>query len=401
MKTLALPVLALFLTIGCESPSEDFDVTVDAGASDRLGTWVSFPMPDGAASSVYVAQGSDGSFQVAERDGSGLGWLLVDTLRAGERVTYSLSPASEEIAMMGDPDVVLDEADGSYALTVQRRPLLTYHEAPRPLPEGLDPAYQRGGYIYPLVSPSGIRITEDHPESHPHQHSLWFAWTRTAFQDGTPDFWNLLSRTATVVPQGVDSTWSGLAQGGFKARHTHVVLDGEAQEPVLDEQWRVQAYNTLRQGHHTVDLGVTQRNIAADTLLLREHHYGGLGLRGRSEWSAADDFIVLTSEGHDRSTGHATRARWAYIGGMVDTTQVGVVVMSHPTNPRHPEPMRIHPEVPFFNFAPIQTGPLAIAPNDTFAARYRLVTLDGPPDVEQVNRLWQDFATPPAVTVDG
>ncbi|GAB5518180.1 MAG: hypothetical protein RhofKO_04310 [Rhodothermales bacterium] len=398
LAALSLVVL-LLLAARCALPPTHFRIDVEAGETDRIGTWVSFPMPESATSSVYIAIGAYDSRQIVERDANGIGWLRIDTLRAGQTAGYTLGPASEAIAAMGDPDVVIRETEGQYALTVQGLPLLTYHAAPRPLPEGVDPAYQRGGYIYPLLSPSGVRITDDYPPSHPHQHSLWFAWTETAFRGGTPDFWNLLEQTATITSQGVTASWSGLAQGGFEAQHAHVLLDGEAHETVLDETWRVQAYNTLRQGYHTLDLAVTQRNITADTLLLKEYHYGGLGLRGRREWTKPEDMIVLTSEGHDRSTGHATRARWAYIGGTVDGQQVGAVAMSHPENPRHPEPMRIHPDVPFFNFAPIQAGPLALAPNDTFAARYRLVTLDGAPDAAQIDRLWQDFAQPPTVRV--
>jgi hypothetical protein len=59
--------------------------------------------------------------------------------------------------------------------------------------------------------------------------------------------------------------------------------------------------------------------------------------------------------------------------------------------------MRLHPDEPFFNFAPQQAGDMSIEPGTTFVARYRFVVHDGPPDAAALNRLWNDFAHPPTV----
>ena len=59
--------------------------------------------------------------------------------------------------------------------------------------------------------------------------------------------------------------------------------------------------------------------------------------------------------------------------------------------------MRLHPTEPFFNFAPQQAGDMAIKPGETFTARYRFVVHDGAPDRAELDRLWNDFATPPTV----
>jgi hypothetical protein len=55
--------------------------------------------------------------------------------------------------------------------------------------------------------------------------------------------------------------------------------------------------------------------------------------------------------------------------------------------------------MPYSAFAPSQLGRWRIAPGQPYEARYRFVTFDGPPDPALLNRLWQDYAYPPTVTV--
>ena len=59
----------------------------------------------------------------------------------------------------------------------------------------------------------------------------------------------------------------------------------------------------------------------------------------------------------------------------------------------------MHPTEPFFNFAPQQAGGLEIKPGQPFVARYRFVVADGAPDKAELDRLWNDYAHPPKVTV--
>ena len=94
-----------------------------------------------------------------------------------------------------------------------------------------------------------------------------------------------------------------------------------------------------------------------------------------------------------------SRARWCDIGGLGDGRRAGTVIMNHPGNFRFPLPIRAHPTEPFFCYAPSQLGDWAIKPGEIYLARYRFVVHDGPPDAVEMNRLWNDYATPPTVTV--
>jgi hypothetical protein len=87
------------------------------------------------------------------------------------------------------------------------------------------------------------------------------------------------------------------------------------------------------------------------------------------------------------------------MGGMVEGGLTGIAILGHPDNANAPQPQRIHPTEPFFNFAPQQAGNLEIAPGKPFTARYRFVVADGAPDKAELDRLWNDYAHPPKVTV--
>ena len=80
---------------------------------------------------------------------------------------------------------------------------------------------------------------------------------------------------------------------------------------------------------------------------------------------------------------------------MVKDAWAGVVIMSHPKNFRFPEPMRIHPMEPFFNFAPSLAGDWTIEPGKDYTFRYRFYVHDGKTNAKVADGFWSDFGEPP------
>ena len=72
----------------------------------------------------------------------------------------------------------------------------------------------------------------------------------------------------------------------------------------------------------------------------------------------------------------------------------GIAVFDNPDNFRYPQPVRVHPEMPYFCFAPMVEGAMIIAPGAIYQSQYRIVTFDGPPDVKQLDAMWKDYANP-------
>jgi hypothetical protein len=178
------------------------------------------------------------------------------------------------------------------------------------------------------------------------------------------------------------------------------MVDLSAPSPVtaLNETWRVTAYAVPGgRGLERVgvfDLVVTQVCATSDPLVLPQYHYGGFGFRGADPWNGPGDAArFLTSEGEtDRIKGNNTRGRWCYLGGMIDGALSGTAILGHPGNFRAPQPMRLHPNMPYMSFVPQQLGGFAIEPGKPYVARFRFVVMDGTPDRARIDAFWNGYA---------
>lgn len=374
-------------------------ITVSAGDVDRIHTPVAFALEDPFTHSALLDE--SGRRTPLQVDPEGRYWFILDRLPRGASRSYTIVVSRDPTAL--EPVTVdIGPSDSSVTFSPGGDRLLSYRSAPTDLPSANapDPVFQRGGYIHPLYTPSGVLLTDDYPPNHLHHHGIWAAWTKTRYQGRTPDFWNMGDRTGTVEPVALDSVWSGPVFSGLRARHAYVDLSAPSPTRALDEEWLIRVFPVLQDGIRMFDLIVRQTTAGGDTLHLPEYRYGGVGFRGHRQWNGEEHAFFLTSEGKDRSNGHATRARWCHIGGYVDGRLAGVAVLDHPENFRSPQPMRIHPNEPFFNYAPSQLGDFSIAPDEVYTARYRFITYDGNPEAELIERLWNDFANPPVVNVE-
>ena len=68
--------------------------------------------------------------------------------------------------------------------------------------------------------------------------------------------------------------------------------------------------------------------------------------------------------------------------------------MTHPGNFRSPEPLRIHPTMPYMVYTPSFLGDWEITPRAPHVSRYRFVIHDGVLPAETIERLWKDYAEP-------
>lgn len=378
-------------------PLSSYTVTVAAGDVNRNSTVVSFPLPTSPPTNAYHLETPSGE-TLPLQVGSNEAWFVLNRLPAGTTRTYQI-----ERGAVQTNEITLRRQEKSVEVAVDGSPVLKYWSEARPVPEGLDPIYERGGYLHPVRTPSGGVITGDYSENHAHHHGIWSAWTSTEFRGRRPDFWNMQKGTGAVKTMGLDSIWTGPVQAGLKARHRYVDYTGENPVTALYEGWTLHVYRVpaadSSQNYHLFDLRVEQTAASASPLRLLQYLYGGVAVRGPEDWYGADNSRFLTSAGRDRSNGNETRARWNYFGGTVDGRRAGIAMLSHPDNLRAPQPLRLHPEMPYFTFAPSQLGPFQISPGDPYVAQYRFVTFDGPPNRKVLDRLWTDYAYPPTVTV--
>jgi hypothetical protein len=378
-------------------------ITVEAGDFDRRATVVRLSLPVESKPANLVM--SDGQSTALQTDG-GDAWFIVRELRRGETKTYTLRNGGvrEAVEARGGNGLVTLKAFGKTALVYRTEKT----DLPPNRPD-LTPIFQRGGYIHPVLSPSGKQITDDYPSNHKHHHGIWFAWTHTEYDGRTPDFWNMGDGKGFVKFESLDKTWNGPVHAGFISRHRQMDLteksaNGKPQTALL-ETWNVKLYAVGSEGakpYFLFDMEITD-TCAHGPLKLPQYRYGGIGIRGNWAWNGKDKLNFLNSEGMtDRSKGDKaeTVGRWAHMGGLIDGALTGIAVLDHPDNVRAPQPQRIHPTEPFLNLAPQQAGDVEITPAKPLTLRYRFVVADGAPDKAELNRLWNDYAHPPKVTVE-
>jgi hypothetical protein len=170
----------------------------------------------------------------------------------------------------------------------------------------------------------------------------------------------------------------------------------------LNEKWVVSIYKTHDGAapYFLFDIDSVQTTATTDPLILEQYHYGGFGFRGAQEWATAASY--LTSEGHNRTTGDGQNARWCAQFGSINGRTGGYAGLGHPTNVRAPQGLRIHPSNPYWAFLPttaLKGGRYTIESGVPYKSRFRIIVFDGNANATLLNALWDDFATPPTVTV--
>lgn len=386
-------IVAFFVIgVGCGCDSATL-LTFETRGADQLRPVAIVIFDTNLEPGNYTARDHTGKHASMQVDQSGTATMLMSRAHPDVVMRWTVSHDPDLSS-----DVKADETDNQIVFRVQGRSLASYHISAGQMPRiGIREIYRRDGYLHPLWTPNGRIVTDDYPPDHLHHHGIWAAWTRTRFQGQSPDFWNMGAGSGRVEVERIDTVWSGSVHAGLHAMHRYVSLVGE-EVTVLHESWQMNVYRTSVAAN-ILDLKLTQTTATDSALLLMEHHYGGVGVRGHRDWAEKDAVEFFTSEGLTRENGNATRARWAHIGGVIEGQYAGISVLSHPMNHEAPQPIRIHPTQPFLNFAPTQSGAFQIRSDEPAIWRYRLIIHDGRFDPKLVEALWNDYANPLTVRI--
>ena len=103
------------------------------------------------------------------------------------------------------------------------------------------------------------------------------------------------------------------------------------------------------------------------------------------------DLQILTSEGKDRWKGNNTRPNWLAFSGKIDGQDVSATVFCSPKNFRAPQPVRIHPNKPYFCFAPMVEGPFAISSGEEYTSSYRYLVTSAAANPESIGESWKEY----------
>jgi len=316
------------------------------------------------------------------------------------------------LMLIGSTDLIAQYNPTDRKLHLQRDSVLTIFSGQRPLlqynfnivdpPPAVDDRFKRSGFVHPIYTMAGSRLTQIHPKDHYHHFGVWNPWTQTIFEGDTVDFWNLAKNQGTVRFSGFLDVLSNDDTVQYRVKHEHVVFKKDRREVVaLNEVQTVRVYcPDMYKNYYLVDIDIELTCGTSQPIKLLKYRYGGLGWRATEFWDA-ENSNLLTSEGHTRDNADGTRGRWCIVQGeLPDTRYGGMAILTHKSNFNYPEPIRTWDSRAnggvnnvFVNISPTKDRVWELLPEHIYLQRYRLIVFDGPIDRNQVEELWYRFVT--------
>ncbi len=202
--------------------------------------------------------------------------------------------------------------------------------------------------FYPVLGPGETPMTRSYPfetiegvdTDHPHHQSLWFAHSKV----NGHNFWAVTPQKGTepgrTVHQGFTSIESGEKEGGFVSENHYVASDGQ----VIFSDTRTVRFlaPTAPNAPRILDITIAF-HASHGPIVFGDDKDAGMAIRvasdlqveRRSQAKPANGNLV-NSEGVTGKETWGKRARWLDAYGEVAGKPVGIAILDHPSNPRHP-----------------------------------------------------------------
>ena len=295
--------------------------------------------------------------------------------------------------------LTIDQTDETISIRTDKRTILTYNKRSPSVPEGIDPIYQRSGFLHPVKSPSGKIVTAAFPFDHPHQQGIFSAWVSTSWNEQEVDFWNLAKGTGRVLHQRVIDVFSGNNQIGFEVDLIHQMLQPHTVD-ILRERWRVTA-NHRGDDVFVFDLQSTQEAITDSPLLIQQNRYGGFAVRGPVSWLSTSestpndpkfsDCTIATEQTDDRTLGNHQRTRWVCMTGLIEGSPASITMMKANRKQDSSNAVRLHPSKPYFCFSRCVEESFTITKATPLVSHFRFLITDSAPNQEWILQQWEQW----------
>jgi len=244
--------------------------------------------------------------------------------------------------------------------------------------------HRKRPHVHPVATPSGIVLTRDAPPDHPWHHALWF----TIKFVNEENFWE------EAAPYGV-------------LRHVddHVVhwIRPDRETVVIVDRRSIVETDLGVDDAYALDWSIAlepQTDVVLDrTPFTTWGGYGGLALRGRSDWT---DTRLLLDDGSERERVFGVPSAWCDLSGLVDGGTAGILLLHGPGNPRHPVPWYGSTRAAtygdegwsnFLNAAFLWDESLTVAAGETLQFEFRVVVHDGMFDVDRCAQEWRRWTS--------
>lgn len=264
------------------------------------------------------------------------------------------------------------------------RPVLTFQKANR----SKEGRWQRSNYVHPLYNLDGESITEDFPADHGHHRGVFWAWHQVVLGDKQiGDAW-LCKDFDWEVKRAVPRKESGNAvieTSVTWSSSAHVDDKGES-IPLVQERAQIKAYPKSK-GYRAIDFKI-QLLALVDSLKIGgsddSKGYGGFSPRIQLK----EDYVFSGSEGELEPVKNAVSA-----GDWVDIAndEFGFSMMSHKSNPGHPQPWILRRARSMQNAVYPGRKAVALSTEEPLVLRYRIVIHRGQLSADDLHAIYEDF----------
>jgi hypothetical protein len=311
--------------------------------------------------------------------------VLIRSVQVFVLLTFSANlRASDAPRLDGTLPISIEQSEQGIAVKVDGKPFTEYLTR-----SGTKPA------LHPIIGPTGRKLTRGWPiaelaehdkDDHPHHRSLWFT------QEGLNgvNFWlepakgkPLSGNEGEVVHREFVRAESDGNVGIVQTRNDW--LDAKGKKICEDTTtYRFAAENDLRVIDFQIDLRASEEDVkVTDT---KEGTFA-VRVAGPMSVDSKQGGRIVNSRGQENAKAWGMPAEWVDYQGQVDGEQVGIAILSHPSNfrpiPRwHVRTYGLFAANPFGekDFPPLEgykQGSITIPKGDTLTLRYRVLLHSG------------------------
>lgn len=225
-------------------------------------------------------------------------------------------------------------------------------------------------YLHPLLSPSGVVLTDDGPADHRHHRGLFWAWPILEVAGRRHDSWLLTG--VTHRPEGIAVHMATSSEATLRARHSWVV-DGN---PVLRDTIAITVH-PVDGSTRLIDVTLTLEAVSQPVVLAGAPElnkgYGGLSAR----FAPRTETTLRSSEGDVPVDEDHGAHRWAELLGSFTLGRAGLRLTADPANPGFPNHWCLrHYGFLGANFPGVER--FQIDPGKTVTLRYQVRVFDTP-----------------------
>ena len=323
--------------------------------------------------------------------------MLLDSIEKGETRRFALGAGRARTRRVR----VAEADERRVEVRIGRRLLTAYYfagDVARP-------------FLHPLSGPHGEPVTRGFPmipdvpgetQDHVHHKSCWVAWGDV----NETDNWSETAGHGCVAHQRFERTAGGPVLGRIRARNHWTTGEGRK----LMEETRDMIFYRMRPAGRAIDLMV-RFNATEGPVRFGDTKEGGIAsVRVATCMDGNKGGLIENANGCvTEAETWGKRAAWCDYSGAVAGRSVGVAILDHPGNFRHPTYWHVRDyglmtANPFgrshFTGDKERDGSYTLGAGDTLTFRYRIFIHSGDAARGRVAAEYQNYINPPSVEVE-